>query len=286
MTFHVALSTPVGAMMVSDSQGSTSSSEIHGWQKQFVGEDFLVGFAGHGAVIGHLMAMLHHSNVNSTNVEEFLVDALNHDVRRQAAEQVEVLLVRAQENEYRLRSFHPAIFTRFNDVPGFYTAIGSGAEFSTRALQRDSKLGIVRTIRSIADVAAIAESLADSANESITVDDQLFMGMMIRGRSYMLGDQRIFPEYGPRSIVDRWLQVSRDFRAIQTLAVQIRSTMQSLQRHFSPIWDAELSSTAVQKIEVEAQSLQTLKNQLNQQIEEYCKWYDEQVGRPYLAAPS
>lgn len=59
MTCHVALAVPgYGCVMISDSQASTQTSELHGQAKQFIGSDFLVGGSGSMRVIVEMFAFL------------------------------------------------------------------------------------------------------------------------------------------------------------------------------------------------------------------------------------
>ena len=51
MTCHIGISSSAGAVLISDSQGSTATSGTSGYEKQFVGPDFLLGGAGALAVL-------------------------------------------------------------------------------------------------------------------------------------------------------------------------------------------------------------------------------------------
>jgi hypothetical protein len=58
MTVHIAIANRNEAVLFSDSQGSTDREESHGFHKQYVGENFAVGAAGHGGIIMNLFEML------------------------------------------------------------------------------------------------------------------------------------------------------------------------------------------------------------------------------------
>jgi len=46
MTIHIAAASGNHAVLLSDSQGSSNEAESHGWHKQFIGRNFVVGLAG------------------------------------------------------------------------------------------------------------------------------------------------------------------------------------------------------------------------------------------------
>ena len=68
MTCHVGVSGPGGSLILCDSQLSTQTSEIHGAQKLYAGEGFVIGGAGLALVIMDLFAELGSMSTNATSV--------------------------------------------------------------------------------------------------------------------------------------------------------------------------------------------------------------------------
>lgn len=277
MTFHVAIAEPrVGAVMVSDSQGSTQLSEIHGWQKQVVGNGFLVGFAGQGAPIEHLLEAIWARSTDATGIEELIARCVDEDLTEAARSQVQVLLVRDGKGGPVIRTYSPAVFRAFRDAGPSLATIGSGSDFANAANKRDTKLGISRSISSIADLVTLADSLADSANESITVNDQLLMGIMSGSQTYLLGNAAVRTTRVPRAIHERWTHVGATFGEVQALTSTIRSTSQDLQRTFSCTWSGGVPDSA--RVSELAFEMQGLKDELDTILQQYFAWYDSTIA--------
>jgi len=135
MTCHLAMLGATGAVMFSDSQGSDSESENHGNQKQFVGEDFLVGGAGHGWIVMRLLAELSDAqakgNVDAARVEKFITDFMLNEVAAEARGSVDILVTTLGG----VKRYTPGVFTKFGK-PMAVGSIGSGATYIGRAQRR------------------------------------------------------------------------------------------------------------------------------------------------------
>src|SRR5712692_2550513 len=96
MTCHVAMLGAEGAVMFSDSQASTLSSQYHGLQKQCAGSDFLLGAAGNGLIIdslfGDLNEAVNNSTVDCKSIETFVTSFLKNEIAPEARAGVQLLL--------------------------------------------------------------------------------------------------------------------------------------------------------------------------------------------------
>lgn len=141
MTLHLAMSSDAGTVMVSDSQSSTETAEVHGAQKQYVGDDFLVGGGGPAAILQALFLALRARGVRAAAVHGFVEGFFAERVCPAAAEQVELLVIADATEGETLRRFRPGMLRRFEESTRL-GAIGSGAEFVWRAWRRDGEIGV------------------------------------------------------------------------------------------------------------------------------------------------
>jgi hypothetical protein len=81
--------------MLSDSQGSTETSETHGWQKQYVGRGFLVRGAGSSLILNTLFEALraHEEQGAANDVAKLVEGFFEREVRADALGQIEILHV-------------------------------------------------------------------------------------------------------------------------------------------------------------------------------------------------
>jgi ATP-dependent protease HslVU (ClpYQ) peptidase subunit len=285
MTFHVALASAPGAVMVSDSQGSTAVAEAHGLQKQFVGDDYLLGLAGHMGVINALLRELATGvRINggvppaAVDVERVVTGFMTAEVRPSALGSIEALLVVPEGTGHVVKTFYPGLFTRFGDGAPM-GMIGSGAEFAQRAAQRDQQLGLANVGNELADLFLRAESFANVANESLTVDDQLLVGFLANGRSYLCGHAGVRAALVPAAVQAEWIAVAQAFGDLINLSQALRSELQTAQRLFSLIRLGPLSPPAQHQIDQSAVGIQSTRMLLVQRLADYCAWYDSVLGR-------
>src|SRR5690606_30349258 len=140
MTAHIAIANQKEAVLFSDSQGSTDREESHGLHKQYVGENFAVGAAGHSRIIMNLFEALNENTGPSTSktsaeiciaIEEFF----EKEVRKKYWDAVEVLLLTTEASTCAVRSLTPGMFSHFCN-PRHFATTGAGSEFVDRAVKR------------------------------------------------------------------------------------------------------------------------------------------------------
>lgn len=267
--------------MLSDSQGSTAADEQHGFQKQLVGDGFVVGFAGSMMVI---MGLMHHlsnaESVSAGDIQNQIQAYLEQEVRPAAVGSIEVLLLRQASTGIEVRTFYPQIFRSFGEATAFGT-IGSGAPYAHRTLQRDMKLGVLPVLGNLADAVAKALELAEAADESLTVDDQLLIGLLVDGKSYMLGDGRIFPGYAPAELQSEWRTVVACFNEIRALAGALRAEAANAYRAFSQgLLQGPFEPKTWHMLRQSGDALGNTRAQLEQKLREYRTWYDGIMSRP------
>jgi hypothetical protein len=175
VTLQLALSTAAGCVMLSDSQGSTAISETHGHQKQYIGEDFLVGGAGDSILIDalyHALSQRAQPVLRAVELAAFVEQFFRSDVRPDAAREAELLLVTPDPDGKMVQRFIPGLLARCGRRSAM-SAIGAGADFTRRAVRRDHEIGVTWPTGSVVDLLIMADEYADAANESLTVNDQL-----------------------------------------------------------------------------------------------------------------
>jgi hypothetical protein len=212
MTFHIALSSTAGSVMLSDSQGSTETSEMHGVQKQYIGEDLLVGGAGSSLVLTALFdALSARGEHDAAGLAAFIEDFFEREVRLNAMAQAEIVIVTPDADGRTVQRLMPGVLARFSRRAQM-GLVGSGASFAARAVHRDRAIGVEWTMASLADLLAFAYDCADAANESLTVNDEFMLGFLVNGRAYAMGDEAIRPAHIPNRIQSKWGMVSNYYK--------------------------------------------------------------------------
>lgn len=280
MTCHVAMVGAQGAVMFSDSQGSTSSSEAHGWQKQVGGKGFLVGAAGAGLLIEALFRALDEgidkNVVEASNVEDFILSFLATEVVASARKELGLLLAKPSE----VKTLNPGLLTKFfRGFPSLAT-IGSGAEFVQRAASRNHKLGIAHGTETLADTFVSIEAFIDAANESLTVDDQFTIGILRGERPYLLAHQAIFGSHVPQNLRKVWGHVGGQYEVILALVRTMTSEAAEARRQLQAIRRGELRQAHVDAIAKNNESIGNNRRALQEKLADYLEWYDKTLGRP------
>lgn len=258
--------------MLSDSQASTPTAEVHGVHKQYVGDDFIIGGAGHGLVTRLVLGSLPDARFAD-------VPALEHHIRRFLDEEVtpevqakaSFILATASS----IRVLIPG-FRSFVDMGSPVSAIGSGEAFVTMALKRDAKLGINRKPPTLADALILSEMLSDASNESLTVNDKLSCGILTNGRGYVLGDREVVPRYATEGVRNHWREVSRRWEEISAIARFVRGEQVTAQAVFSRALMLG-KAPPFERIESSAQGIAGGRALLSQRLNEYFAWYDGTV---------
>ena len=284
MTCHIALSNASVAVMFSDSQGSTAVSAFHGWQKQFAGPDFLVAVAGNGLVLDALFAELDERARNgvlgnSAMVGGFIESLLEGRIRAEARSECEFLLVTPPVNGAAIQRYDPRTFFQLGRRQTF-ASIGSGAEFVFQTINRHHKLGIESSRDTLADLLVAADEYADAANESLTVDNRLLVGMLKDGRTYLIGDRDVFPTYGPEALRQQWDEASGRFQSVIDSVRSINGEIRNAQRRFSSIRTGTLTGVETAAFLLNNQNIKAARQLLDQLLTDYFIWYDQLLGRP------
>jgi hypothetical protein len=281
MTFHIALSAAAGSVMLSDSQGTTEASEIHGLQKQYVGDSFLVGGAGSSVVLNALFDTLSAGSApRGGDALTALVEGFfEREVRPGALAQAEVLIVTPDAGGKTVQRLVPAALTRFGRR-GEMGAIGSGASFATRAVQRDHAIGVEWSMGSLADMLVFAYDCADAANESVTVNDELMAGFLMGDRAYAMGDEAIKLTHIPREILNNWRFVSDYYNEeILPLVRSIRDARRFAYRAFSGLLMPEPDAGTRDAIAAHLAIVAAGVPALSARLAEFFAQYDGYLGR-------
>ncbi len=286
MTFHIALSAPAGSVMLSDSQGSTETSETHGVQKQYVGDGFLVGGAGSSLVLGALFDALGSRfrpgdpTLLGGELAGFIERFFDSEVRSDALQRAEILIVTPTADGKAVRRFVPGALTRCGTRVTM-DLIGSGAPFAVRAVQRDRAIGVDWSMGSLADLLVFAHDCADAANESLTVNDKLLVGLLVENRAYAMGDDAIKPGYIPHRLSENWRLVSNYYKRDILLPVvqSIRDARRHAYRAFSQLLSTDPDPDATEVIEAHRASLAVTVPLLRTRLAEYLSVCDGFLGR-------
>jgi hypothetical protein len=278
MTCHVALTGRNFGILLSDSQGTAGHSLFHGWQKQVVGENFLLGVAGSGLALEELHSAVHERQ--PPDPAQFVRDFVNEQLTATARDQVEIVLVHS--NPPVVRQFIPGHLTDWCR-PGNFGAIGSGAEYVNRARARDEALGLTYVPTSLLDGLLWTLEYAQVSDESVTVDDRYLVGMLLEGRSYLFGDADLRVSRANPRLQEQWRTASQHYEMLQDLcstiqaeSVAIQSAVQNARRG---VWtDAEQ-----QAVSSSSAAIHTMREAFKKELVAFIQWYDALVGRPSLS---
>lgn len=292
MTFHIGLAGPTGSLLLSDSQGSTETSETHGVQKQYVGEGFLVGGAGSSLVLNALFNRLGHWSRSGDlprggqDVAALIERFFAEEVRPDAAERAEVLLVTPYAGGPGVRRFVPGVLARFGEGTAM-ELIGSGASFAARAAQRDRAIGVEWSMDSLADLLVFAHDCADAAGESLTVNDKLLVGFLVEDRAYVMGDEDIRPAHLPAGIRDNWHFIAKHYKLeILPVITSIRGARRHAQRALSQLLAGEPAAEPLALIERRRAAITAARPPLRAHLADLVALYDGILGRAASDAPA
>lgn len=284
MTVHIAASLvdSSAAVIYADSQSSTSTDEVHGAQKLYAGEDYLIGCAGSMAIIQrlfqHLDAEAHLDAKGLIGyVEKFVVE----EIRPESSRMIDVVAITPSGGpEPGIQRFTPSLFLHFGTRTSL-CSIGSGAEFVYRAMARDSKNGIPLSMASIVDLMVTADSLAEAANESLTVDDLHMVGLLRNGRTYLLGHRDIKAMHLAPALqaAGVWTTVSHGFEEVRAIVDTIKSETIAAQQNASLIRTGGLQAKHLAALQKSNGAVAASRAALEAKITDYCDWYDKLLSR-------
>ena len=284
MTVHIALANQDHAVLFSDSQGSTDRSEFHGWHKQFVGNNFAVGVAGHGWILSrlfdHLQSQFSTDKDATTNdVSKSIEQFIKTDVRTEMQGTVSVLLLGFDNaGEIGVSQFEPGVFHSFNRRIKF-GSIGSGSEFVGIANARNDALGLGLPFGTIADLLISAVHYAEAANESLTVDDLLSAVLFANGKTYLLGEPEVVVTYAHAEVLKQWHKIGGYWQMLRAQVDVISGEIREATRLFSSIRSATLAAADLNAIALMNQSVESNRVALESAIATYFDFYDRLIGR-------
>ena len=272
MTCHLAMSSTFGVVLVSDSQGSTNDAEYHGNQKQFAGEDFLIGAAGSGDIADSLFSSLQKSNVKSSELQNYITEFAKNNWTTAAHESIHLTIAISPST---IVEYVPRLYRNFRERRQF-SVIGSGAEFVVREVSFDQRAGLSPpAATTISDLLAMCLKYFSASNESLTVDDQLMIGILHNNRSYLLIDPRIRPEYLPEKLQSVLPKIFHNFREVVAIVSTLRSEILNIQRALTPLTYG-LGKTA---LSLPIGEITESRSVLNKKIADYFNWYDGIMAR-------
>ena len=277
MTVHVGLASGAGAVIVSDSQGSTPTSESHGLQKQIVGDGFVIGVAGAMSIVTAILRHVHETNCPAADAQAVVEQFTRDRIRASAYGQFGALAgTSAPTNQ--IASFNPAVFTSF-DQPARFGTIGSGAEFVGIALREAEELGFSIQGAELVDLLFQALRFADAANRSLTVDDQLAVGIVRGGKAYALWDARIGTRFVDARLLQHVPHISATLADLRARVATLRGELVNAVRATSAIWNGPLDASKRATLDLAALSIAHSKTELAGALDAYFNWYDGILGR-------
>lgn len=285
MTCQLALSSRCGGVLFADSQMSSARAEYHGYQKQFVGNDFLLGAAGNTPIILELFDSLidqksGECNVCSVRISDHILEFLNKNVTTRAAINTAfVLIYSPQSGNAQVQTLIPSNFKSFTLVKKSWAALGSGSEFVNSAIERDKNLGIYSEPQQLVDMIVTGENYLDVATKSLTVNAQYTIGILKSNKAYIIGDPRISAQFVPPAVLSSWKDVANRYEKILARTQQIRGEIREAQRALSDIQVSNFGQAGMRFICDAKSSIEDNRDSLRDEIESFFAWYDSLVGR-------
>ena len=284
MTCQLALSSKRGAVLFSDSQLSTDRVEYHGEQKQFVGDDFLLGGAGLAVVMQELFKSLNDRQQGQCmekgpEIGKYVTDFLRKEVTGPAAGQTSFVLVyQTERGENVIEHLQSAIFHSFRRQGRIFT-LGSGAALVQPAIDRDAKVGVFLRPEQLGDMMVVGEGYLEAAGQSLTVDGQFVVGLLRRGKAYVMGDAGVKLNHAPKELIGCWEKAARQYAEIMACAQTIREEVRTAQRAVAVLQTGRLEKKYLEQLEACRLSVQSNRDVLQGKLNKYCQWYDGVLGR-------
>ncbi len=281
MTVHIALSSTAGSVMLSDSQGSTETSETHGHQKQLIGRDFLLGGAGSGFMLNSLFdALDSQGTLDAAGVVSAVEGFFRREVRTNALERAEILVITHDASGKSIQRFTPSVLKRFGKRTSV-DLLGSGAPFVHRAEIRDRAIGVSWPTESLADLLVLAYDRAEAANEALTVNDKFMIGFLKGDRAYAMGDEAIRPAHVPAKILSKWRIVANYYKEdILPIVRSVHDARYNAYQACSRLIGQRPGPDAHDDIDNQLASLTVSVPLLRVRLDEYFALYDGWIERP------
>lgn len=282
MTIHIAAASGNHAVLLSDSQGSSNEAESHGWHKQFIGRNFVVGLAGADDVCSRLFSYLHDRlgldrDIGIGAVMRAIEGFYRKHMRASYLANTSVIAVGYDDRgSVSVQQYYPGKFKTFGK-PTHFGSIGSGSTFVDRAKGRDQKLGLNIPHTELEDKLIAALYYADAAIESLTVDDSFAVAILDSGRSYLTGDRTLSLRYVPEPIIQFWNQVSACWKPMQVTIATMNSELESVHRRFSNIRSGLLTGMDLKELERSNLAILANRQKLVEQLAELKKTYEELI---------
>lgn len=285
MTCHIAIASDDCAVLFSDSQATAGATEIHGIQKQFGGPDFLLGISGDTTVAQIILQDLYNATwnpepgiwipvdpkkadpVNGTNVSEWLRNYLSTWLTPEGRSSIEMVLITPKgDNSPAIRIQKPRLFNTFNRSEKFAT-IGSGADYVERRYLDDYSTA--------GELFYGAWNLMEAANASLHVDDKFLIGLINKGKAYLIGDKSYAPELVRDWLSKVWNQeVCKFYSEAQAAVTDTQSEIKYAIQSFNKIRKGAIDNWP--QLQAHNDSIKDNLTKLTEILNEYCQWFDEQ----------
>jgi len=282
MTCHAGMAGQNSAFLFSDSQGSTHDEEAHGYQKQYIGSDYLLGYAGSVAIGFAAFEWLSEADDHdSQTLPALLQQFVNEELRPAAYDSIQFIFALHKNGSPVIQTYMPGTYLKPASPKGFGT-IGSGSTFVYRMHQHDARAGIAANGTAPIDILVAMERLTRAADQSLTVDSQYMLGMLWGGRSYVTGDADLGIRYAHPKLIESWPAASAHYNEMMGLLQAIRGETQEAFRQFSKIRHETLSQSDLASMSTANESILQLRQDLSHRAAQFTNWYDDLLGRPRL----
>lgn len=284
MTVHIASSSSHGALLLSDSQMSGFDSEDHGFQKQFVGENFLVGGSGHAGIISRTFQFLDKQDISDANeAADQIENFIRTEIRETEWNSVAFILLGPASGSSptikdQIRLFDPGTYVHFDEATNF-ASIGSGSTFVHRCVRYQDSIGIEFASTSLVDLLIESIFYAEAANESLTVDDKLLVSFVNNNKTYVMGDQSLNIRYAPKTVRRQWHVVASLWEEIRQQVDLINAESRESIRVFSSIRSGIITKADLNQFEMASKTVAAHRKATTTKLNDFFSQYDRVVGR-------
>lgn len=272
MTCHIGFLGDQCSCLLSDSQATSGAVEAHGSQKQYIGDGFLVGVAGAADVGTAVLELLATSDTKPTSVNRKIIAFLRKEVNPEAAAAFEAVVVTSTGSTPTIDSLRPSRFCEFRSN-GVRFVTGSGAPFVQESWRHEQSSGLATPQNNPADLLLRGTQAMATAFRSLTVDDRLFVGLTVGGKSYPLVKGDISIMYADKRLRDNLAECMRRVQPIFAMCDTIIGELREAHRRFS-LTIHGLGGPTNNYIAKATQTISAQRSNLEQEIGTYCTWFD------------